>query len=504
VNSRSSFLRGLASLFFINVEEARAATISISITGDGSALKGTVLVSASVSPTKNLKRVEFSVDGVVKLTDTSVPFEFNWDTTAYADGSHVLEAVAYYSQRSSTATLGVNVANSVTPPPPPPPPPTGWPDSFLAGPSGPNNILPASVDGALLGIWYDGSESTAAGKRAGVQKRIADCGRTFDFLGVHGAGPNGGQYGAGSEDFVHGLGSVPVMSYSPGRVTKGTTNLNTMQEINNGLHDATYRDQGSYWKSLGFRIMVRLFWEFNGNWFPWSPTANTKANDGYPNPGCTAAEWKLAFQRVVYLMTGAGGNSFGGIATAGATNVGIGWSPSEGQDRTIRDNCYPGDVYVDWVMPDAYNHVSTGWDTPLHGPGWAEFREMFDYTNMGNAAVSTYSKYGGVKPFVPGESGSKYDKNGTWPGASHVLDQNRKANWYRNIDAVAKENMPNLTGLELFDVYVPAEYNDWMVDSNQTGGTQLPRGSFDAVTYQGFKDFAASARWNAGVAGGAT
>jgi hypothetical protein len=148
--------------------------------------------------------------------------------------------------------------------------------------------------------------------------------------------------------------------------------------------------------------------------------------------------------------------------------------------------------------------VSTGWDTPLHGPGWAEFREMFDYTNMGNAAVSTYSKYGGVKPFVPGESGSKYDKNGTWPGASHVLDQNRKANWYRNIDAVAKENMPNLTGLELFDVYVPAEYNDWMVDSNQTGGTQLPRGSFDAVTYQGFKDFAASARWNAGVAGGAT
>ena len=89
------------------------------------------------------------------------------------------------------------------------------------------------------------------------------------------------------------------------------------------------------------------------------------------------------------------------------------------------------------------------------------------------------------------------------------MNAGRKAQWYRNIDAhgYGKPDMEYLHGIQFFDVnLVTTEGFDWKVDNNQTFAQKQNKadGSFDATTYQGFKDFAKAARWNVGVIGGAT
>lgn len=56
--------------------------------------------------------------------------------------------------------------------------------------------------------------------------------------------------------------------------------------------------------------------------------------------------------------------------------------------------------------------------------------------------------------------------------------------------------MPYLIGIEFFDQDVTQiETNDWRPDSNQPA-TSTTAGSFDATTYRGFKDLAASPVFN--------
>jgi len=85
--------------------------------------------------------------------------------------------------------------------------------------------------------------------------------------------------------------------------------------------------------SAGFGgSIVRLGWEFNGGWFPWS------AN------GCAAA-FVGAFQQVVTAMRSVPGQSFT-----------FEWNPTRG-DQGVGNlaNYYPGNTYVDYVGLDVYD-----------------------------------------------------------------------------------------------------------------------------------------------------
>jgi hypothetical protein len=120
--NRLKFLKQMTAgaaggMTFLFADEAGAVNISISISGDGSALKGTVLISASLSPTKNLQKVEFYVDGTMVSSDSGVPFEYAWNTTTVSDGRHTLRADGVYKTRRSTAGIDVIVANNAAPPP---------------------------------------------------------------------------------------------------------------------------------------------------------------------------------------------------------------------------------------------------------------------------------------------------------------------------------------------------------------------------------------------------
>ena len=376
-----------------------------------------------------------------------------------------------------------------------------FPASYYTGPLGANNVLPNSETGALLILWHEIEGQTGTQRRASLLQRMVDCGgRDLDCVGIHYGGIDseipgrgGSSMGSGAEAWAHSVGAIPCVSWVHNRYTKGTTNLCTMQEVNNGLHDAAITEAANYWEGLGYRIMWRLWWEFDGNWFPWSQRDSSaltggNCNDGFPNPGCTFTEWKTAWQRCVSL-----------VQAAGATNVGFWWAPTSWNNRTVSSACYPGDAYIDWVGADGYNQASATVQTsPLHA-GWADFWELYNPTGHGTASVSIHNEFGPSKPFYVAETNTLYD-SGT---------STRKADWYRNINdhAFAKPDMPYFYGIQLFDNDLHStEGFDWRVDVNQTYAQKQTntQGAFHAVTYQGFKDFAAHADWNVGAIGGAT
>ena len=60
----------------------------------GETVSGTVLVTTD---TRGCDTVEFYIDGELTHTDSTEPFEWNWDTTQYSDGSHTVTAKGYSS-----------------------------------------------------------------------------------------------------------------------------------------------------------------------------------------------------------------------------------------------------------------------------------------------------------------------------------------------------------------------------------------------------------------------
>lgn len=96
--------------------DTTAPTTSITSPADGATVSGTTLVAADATDDVGVTKVEFYLDGVLAASDTSAPYEWNWDTTASADGSHSLSSKAYDSAGNvgSSASVSVTVDNSAS------------------------------------------------------------------------------------------------------------------------------------------------------------------------------------------------------------------------------------------------------------------------------------------------------------------------------------------------------------------------------------------------------
>ncbi len=89
--------------------------VTITNPSDAQTVSGTVLVTTETS---GVDTVEFYIDSVLKYTDNTAPYEYSWDTTQYADGSHTITAKGYASgtfkaQDEVTCTVS-NVSAYVT------------------------------------------------------------------------------------------------------------------------------------------------------------------------------------------------------------------------------------------------------------------------------------------------------------------------------------------------------------------------------------------------------
>jgi hypothetical protein len=69
-------------------------SVNINSPADGGTIAGAVKVQAVASDNVGITSVTFSVDGAVLGTTSTSPCTFPWDTTAAADGTHVVSVTA--------------------------------------------------------------------------------------------------------------------------------------------------------------------------------------------------------------------------------------------------------------------------------------------------------------------------------------------------------------------------------------------------------------------------
>ncbi len=95
----------------VNVDNITDYTVSITNPTEGQTVSGTVTCAA----TSNCTSIKWYIDGTFKAEDTTSPFQYSWDTTAYADGSHTVKAEGYFGgvlKAQDTHTCTVSNASS--------------------------------------------------------------------------------------------------------------------------------------------------------------------------------------------------------------------------------------------------------------------------------------------------------------------------------------------------------------------------------------------------------
>jgi hypothetical protein len=108
----------------------------------------------------------------------------------------------------------------------------------------------------------------------------------------------------------------------------------------NGAYNGQWREFGTWLVSKGRAdSIVRLAWEFNGNWFPWSVKNNPTA-------------WVPCFRQVVSAIRSTD------------SQVRIDWSINAHSPGAFEN--YPGDEYVDIVGVDTYDQ----WPASLDEASW--------------------------------------------------------------------------------------------------------------------------------------
>ncbi len=116
----STFTAPFSGPSVLYLTQVTAPTVTLGGVANGSAIKGTAGLTASVTNGGNVASVIFQQNGTTIATVTSAPYAANWDTTTVADGSYQLAAVALDANGATLATspvLTVTVNNYVPTPP---------------------------------------------------------------------------------------------------------------------------------------------------------------------------------------------------------------------------------------------------------------------------------------------------------------------------------------------------------------------------------------------------
>ncbi len=94
----------------VTLSDTNSPTVAVTAPAAGSTVTGTVVVSGSATDNVGVIGVQFKLDGVNLGTEvTTPPYAVTWNTTANADGAHVLSAVARDAAGNSATSAGVTV-----------------------------------------------------------------------------------------------------------------------------------------------------------------------------------------------------------------------------------------------------------------------------------------------------------------------------------------------------------------------------------------------------------
>jgi hypothetical protein len=90
--------------------DTKPPVVSISSPASDSTVMGIAAIQVNATDNKEVAKVEFYADGILKNTDTKEPFEYGWDTRLYKHNSaHTISARAYDSAKNVGNSASVNV-----------------------------------------------------------------------------------------------------------------------------------------------------------------------------------------------------------------------------------------------------------------------------------------------------------------------------------------------------------------------------------------------------------
>jgi glycosyl hydrolase family 26 len=145
---------------------------------------------------------------------------------------------------------------------------------------------------------------------------------------------------------VSGAGATPLLTWEAwGSPFTVTNNQFPLTSIAAGNFDAYIDSWAVGLHSWGYPVMLDVFHEMDGNWYPW----------GYNVNGNNQAAYIAAYRHV-----------HDRFALAGATNVQFVWNPDAWNPAGVDQRTfYPGDAYVDWMAIDVYNwgHAAGTWES---------------------------------------------------------------------------------------------------------------------------------------------
>ena len=195
-----------------------------------------------------------------------------------------------------------------------------------------------------------------------------------------------------------------------------------LSEIAAGRYDAYIDDWARGARSFGSEVWVRWGHEMNGNWYPWSLSAN----------GQNATLWKAAYKRIHDRFRRAGASNVRFVWCFNAESV-----PAAPWNDALKT--YPGDSYVDAVAVDGYNFG----DTTAHSR-WQSFEEIFA------APLARAAKAFPNKPLWIAETGC----------ASTGGD---KVEWLRDMDSALRNRLTKVESVTWFEA---AKEADWRMVSS--------------------------------------
>jgi hypothetical protein len=155
----------------------------------------------------------------------------------------------------------------------------------------------------------------------------------------------------------------------------------SLQACANGAYDAYWHEFGTVISSYGLgHSIIRLGWEFNGNWYVWQAT----------NP----STWAHCWQQIVTSVRST------------APDLQWDWDVNRGVSAGLANPAlaYPGNAYVSMIGVDSYDEwpsatTAAGWETQLNGPQglnyWLRFAKahgkLLSVPEWGSVATGTQS-----------------------------------------------------------------------------------------------------------------
>jgi hypothetical protein len=319
---------------------------------------------------------------------------------------------------------------------------SSYPAGFFSGPAGKNILLPPNGGYPAKGVWLGETSNNGLTQ---VHSRETYFGRKFNIYSYY-AQNRCDPWPATLAETVS-AGYIPMISWFPTPAYA--------DQIIAGQADSCIRSFGNAIANQSGKVLVRMYWEFNGGWQTFSKNSNgTRA---------TAAQEKQMWQHTIDVLR----------TTSFFSKASVVWSVAGGYfnngDAWNNPTPYPGDNYVDWVATSAYNwNKSTAW-CGFHA-GWCTFAEAVTNGRYAPAytPIGVEYTFRGKKPYLVGETGSQEDP----------YTAGRKGQWMTAMGTYAKTYMPGLYALVYFDK--PFSGANWNLDSSTS-------------SMNGFKTFASDA-----------